>query len=167
MTQEKAKTLARHARVPVIVGTFIAMVLTLSYVTWDQYRSPTELDGSSKRVTLSDLPPFIDGPWIKVPFDRTRLKECLTQSTFDLVRETDYPEPLGTREDDVAVELRNNPISGIGTSHKLLWLKRPDVPAGAWMVTVSAGRDCGGWFHPGTSESGPITIGQVLLPGAK
>ena len=164
MIPERAKATARHLWLPMALGSLVALVLFGVFLVWQEAQSPTELDGNRATEKLSDLPPFIDGEWIKVPFDRARSRECLTQSTFALIRQSNYPAPLGRREDDVILALRNNPISGLGQASKLLWFKRPDVPQGEWTVTVEAGRDCGSWLHPGTKESGPIPLGQVRLP---
>ncbi len=156
----------RHIVKPAIVGAALAIVAFIAFVTWQEaMTAPTTLDGGHSEM-LSDIPPFIDGNWIKVPFDRERQRACLTQSTFTLERVNLYPPPLNRREDDVILALRNNPIGGLGTSSKLLWFQRPDVPPGDWTVVVEAGRDCGSWLHPGTAETGPIHLGVVKLPGA-
>ena len=148
-------------------GLAVGTVLLVVFVGWNEAtRVPTTLPGNGRSDQLSVLPPFVDGPWIKVPFDRERTEECLTQSTFWLVRDASYPPPLGQREDQIELAMLNNPISGLGQSRKLLWFSRPSVPPGDWTLVVDAGRDCGNWLNTGVSDSGPVALGRLHLDKA-
>ncbi len=138
------------------------LVLALLIAAWESQTAPAHIKVAAP--ALSQIPPFVEGGFIKVPVDIERTRECLAQSTFSLVRQHAYPQPLGEREDKVQLALYNNPISGVGDYHGLLWFPRPELPEGVWEVTIQVGRDCGNWLiRPGTSQSDPISLGKLRL----
>ena len=142
------------------IGTSIGLAVATALAMGLAYVSPAYLEPAAAQV----LKPFVDGRWIKAPFNVVRSRECLAQSTITLRRWHDYPEPLGRREDVVILGLYNTTITELGSSNVVLWFPIPDgLDPGPWSYVSKTQDDCGGWLnfaahHPRTRFAGDINL---------
>ncbi len=150
-----------RALLAVTIGVGIGLALATALAMGLSYVAPTQTEQGDTGM----LKPFVDGRWVKAPFNIVRSRECLAQSTITLRRWHDYPEPLGRREDVVPLGLYNTSTTDVGSTNVVLWFPIPDgLDSGSWSYVGKTQDDCGGWLDFAARHPRTVYAGDIILP---